>query len=78
MNIVLRKSMTLEQFLRWEEKQELRYEFDGVRPVAMSGGTVAHDDISFNVRKTLDARLAGKPCRAHGPSVKIIAAGSVR
>ena len=28
-------SMTPEEFLTWEEKQELRYEFDGVRPVAM-------------------------------------------
>jgi Uma2 family endonuclease len=78
MNVVLRKSMTLEQFLRWEEKQELRYEFDGVGPVAMTGGTVAHDQITFKTRKALDARLEGKPCQPHGPNVKIIAAGSVR
>jgi Uma2 family endonuclease len=78
MNVALRKSMTLEQFLRWEEKQELRYEFDGVRPVAMTGGTVAHDQITFKVRKALDARLEGKPCQPHGPNVKIIVAGAVR
>jgi hypothetical protein len=34
MNIALRKPMTLEQFLAWEERQELRYEFDGFWPAA--------------------------------------------
>ena len=78
MNVALRKPMTLEQFLAWEAKQELRYEFDGTRPVAMTGGTVAHDKITFNIRKALDARLAGKPCQPFGPNVKVIVAGSVR
>ncbi len=49
--------MTLAEFLAWEERQELRYEFDGVAPVAMTGGTAAHDRITFNLRKVLDARL---------------------
>ena len=39
MNVALRKPMTLEAFLAWEERQELRYEFDGFQPVAMTGGT---------------------------------------
>jgi len=30
--------MTLAEFLEWEERQPLRYEFDGVGPVAMTGG----------------------------------------
>jgi Uma2 family endonuclease len=78
MNIVLRKPMSLEQFLAWEERQELRWEFDGARPLAMTGGTFGHDQITFNLRKALDARLTNKPCRPFGPNVKIIAAGSVR
>jgi len=78
MNVLLRKPMTLQQFLAWEERQELRYEFDGFQPVAMTGGTFAHDQITFNLRKALDARLAGKPCRPCGPNVKIIADGGVR
>ena len=40
MNGALRKSMTVAQFLAWEERQELRYEFDGFQPVAMTGGAV--------------------------------------
>jgi Uma2 family endonuclease len=78
MNVLLRKRMTLQQFLAWEERQELRYEFDGFLPVAMTGGTIAHDRITFNLQKALDARLAGTPCRSYGPEVKIIADTSVR
>ena len=40
--------MTLAEFLAWEERQELPYEFDGLPPVAMTGGTVAHDRITFS------------------------------
>jgi Uma2 family endonuclease len=78
MNVALRKPMTLGEFLAWEEREELRYEFDGFQPVAMTGGTIAHDLITFNVRKALDARLDGKPCRPYGPNVKIITPGRVR
>ena len=39
MDVALRKPMSLAEFLAWEERQELRYEFDGFRPVAVTGGT---------------------------------------
>ncbi len=41
MNAVLRRPMSVEEFLAWEERQELRHEFDGIQPVAMVGGTLA-------------------------------------
>lgn len=78
MSVALQKPITLAEFLAWEERQEPRYEFDGFQPLAMTGGTVAHDRITFNLQKALDARLAGKPCRPLGPNVKIIADGRVR
>ena len=78
MSVALQKPITLAEFLAWEERQELRYEFDGFEPVAMTGGTIAHDRITFNLQKALDARLAGKPRRPLGPNVKIIADGRAR
>jgi Uma2 family endonuclease len=78
MSVALHKPITLAEFLAWEERQELRYEFDGFEPVAMTGGTIAHDQITFDLRKALDARLEGKPCRPLGPNVKIIADGRAR
>jgi Uma2 family endonuclease len=78
MSIALRKPMTLEQFLAWEERQELRYEFDGVQPVAMAGGTEAHAAIQVNLLTALRTALRGKPCRPYGSELKIEVAGRIR
>jgi Uma2 family endonuclease len=78
MSVALHKPIALAEFLAWEERQELRYEFDGFEPVALTGGTIAHDQITFDLRTALVARLAGKPWRALGPTVKIIADGRAR
>jgi Uma2 family endonuclease len=43
------KPWTIETFLAWEERQELRFEFDGFQPVAMTGGTFEHDAIQVNI-----------------------------
>ena len=41
MSVAVRRPMTMEAFLAWEEGQELRWEFDGFAPTAMTGGTAA-------------------------------------
>ena len=78
MNIALRKSMTLEQFLAWENRQELKHEFDGFQPVAMTGGSFEHAVIQVNLIAALRNRLVGKPCRAIGSELKIEAVGRIR
>jgi Uma2 family endonuclease len=70
--------MTLTEFLAWEEQQELRYEFDGLQPVAMTGGTNAHETIGGTLRALLYQRLQGKPCRVLGPTMKIEVVGRIR
>jgi Uma2 family endonuclease len=74
----LARPMTLEAFLGWEERQELRYEFDGFRPVAMTGGTYAHARIQASLLRALGNRLDGKPCEAVGGEMKVQTANSVR
>jgi Uma2 family endonuclease len=78
MNLALRKPMTLAEFLQWEERQEHKYEFDGTRAVAMVGVTIAHSTVQGNLTVSLITKLRGKPCRFHGPEVKIEAAGHIR
>ena len=78
MNVALRPTITLQEFLAWEERQELRYEFDGYRAVAVVGGTEAHDIIAMNLASELHSRLRGSPCRVHGSSLKIEVAGRIR
>ena len=70
--------MTTEQFLAWEDRQDLRYEFDGFQPVAMTGGTAARSTIQVNLIAALSRHLQGKLCRPHGSHMKIQVAGRIR
>ncbi len=71
--------MTLAEFLTWEERQPVRYEFDGVGPVAMTGGTAGHADIQANLAAALRTRLRNNPCRFYGSDLKFqVAEGHVR
>ncbi len=75
MNVALRKPWTHDQFFAWAETQNGRYEFDGFRPVAMTGGTGAHGRISRNLITQLSTRLRGSPCEptgSDGPGVATI------
>ena len=78
MNVALRKPKTLQDFLAWEERQPLRYEFDGFQPIAMTGGTAAHAAIQCNLLFSLRGRLRGTPCRPYGSELKIQVAGRIR
>jgi Uma2 family endonuclease len=79
MNLALRKPMTLAEFLEWEERQPMRYEFDGVGPVAMTGGTAGHADVQRNLAIAIGGRLQGTPCRFYGSDLKFqVAEGHIR
>jgi len=78
MNVALRKPMTLGQFLAWEERQELRFEFDGLRPVALPDSTVAHEAIGGTLRALLYEKLRGTRCHVRGPTLKVEVAGRIR
>jgi Uma2 family endonuclease len=78
MSVALSQPMSLADFLAWEERQELRYEFDGFGPVAMTGGTFAHEVIGQRVREALNTRMRGGPCIALGPTLKIQVADHIR
>jgi Uma2 family endonuclease len=74
----LRQPLTIDAFLAWEDRQELRWEFDGFAPVAMTGGTAAHEGIGTRLRTMLDVRLMGTSCRVSGPTMKIEVNGRIR
>ena len=78
MNVSLLRPMGLDEFLAWERSQDLRYEFDGVQPRAMTGGTVAHSVIGTNIVRALQDRLQDLRCRAFLGDLKVVVAGRVR
>jgi Uma2 family endonuclease len=71
MNKSFPKPMSLMEFHAWEELQPLRYEFNGISPEAMSGGTAAHAIIQANLAFAMISRLRGTPCRFIGNDLKL-------
>lgn len=76
MNVAVRvPAMSREEFLDWVQRQEGRFEFDGTRPVAMTGGTRGHGRVMRNIILGLLTRLAGRPFEVLGPDCGVATAG---
>lgn len=76
MNIALSTPrMTREQFFDWAQTQDIRYEFDGFQPIAMTGGTVRHSQLTQNIHFALRTRLRGGACRPLGPDAGLATVG---
>ena len=74
----LPRALSLDDFVAWEERQELRYEFDGIAAEAMTGGTTAHARIQANLIATLVVALRGGPCFVVGSELKVRTSTSIR
>lgn len=70
------RAWTEQEFFAWAAGQEGRFEFDGLRPVAMTGGTVNHALIMQNVHAALRSRLRGSGCRPLGPDAGVATVGA--
>ena len=68
--------MTRAEFFAWVPPDDRRYEFDGFRPVAMTGGSINHNRISQNLWAALRARLRGTGCEALGPDAGLATIGA--
>src|SRR5271157_931772 len=71
------KPLTVDEFLAWERSQPARCEFDGVQPVAMTGGSLAHMRTITRLTTALANRVQ-PPCEAFGPELKVLTPGRVR
>ncbi|MFP4299233.1 MAG: Uma2 family endonuclease [Spirulinaceae cyanobacterium] len=64
-------SMTVEEYLEWEAKQELRYEYIDGEIIAMTGGTLPHNKIALNLYRTLYSHISGRGCEAYVSDVQV-------
>ena len=67
--------MTRDEFFAWAQAQDIPHEFDGFQPVAMTGGTVNHSQITQNIQRALYTRLRGSGCRSLGPDAGVATVG---
>ena len=78
MTVALERPMSLDQFLIWEQRQDLRWEFDGFGPVAMTGGAANQSAIQRNLAIAVGGQLRGKRCQLYTADLKVLVAGSIR
>jgi len=68
---------SLDAFLAWEERQELRYELlPGGVITMMAGGTSDHDAVAMNIVAALHPQLRGRGCIIHGANLKVRASAA--
>lgn len=63
--------MTVEEYLRFEEEATLRHEYINGTVYAMSGVTLAHNRITFQLAAALSSRLRSGPCKVFLNDVKL-------
>jgi Uma2 family endonuclease len=64
-------SLTLAEYLAFEEAQELRHELVGGQPFAMVGGTRRHNLLVTELSARLHAAATRTPCRVYQHAMKL-------
>lgn len=73
-----RPRMTVAAYLDWEPKQEQRYEYIDGAIFAMTGGSIAHNDIALNIYRALYPHARERGCRINVADVKVQAHQNTR
>jgi Uma2 family endonuclease len=63
--------LTEEEYLRAEEKADIRHEYVNGHVFAMSGATEAHNVICVNILSSIHSYLRGSQCRAYINDMKV-------
>jgi Uma2 family endonuclease len=63
--------MTAEAYLRWEAQQENRHEYLNGEILAMSGGTLPHNDLAINLLILLRPGVRAQGCRINMADAKV-------
>jgi Uma2 family endonuclease len=71
------KPLTIDEFLAWERAQPLRYEFDGIQPVAMTGGSRLHAKLIARIITAASNRIK-PPCVVYSSDLKVMTKTRVR
>lgn len=64
--------MTAQEYLKWETKQEIRYEYSGGEVFAMTGGTKGHNKLALNLYGALEEQVESDGCEMNTSDVKVM------
>jgi Uma2 family endonuclease len=62
---------SVEAYLAWEPQQEMRYEYVHGEVLAITGGTIPHNDIAINLLTILLPQVRAQGCRLNMADVKL-------
>lgn len=65
------KKMSVAEYIRFEERSDIRHEFDNGKLIAMAGTTDKHNDICHNIKAALKKQLKHTNCRIQVENVKV-------
>jgi Uma2 family endonuclease len=67
------RRMTIDMFIAWQQRQEIRYELVDGQPVAMTGARIRHDRVTGNALGEIKRqfRQSGNPCDAFTADIGI-------
>ena len=65
-------TMSPEEYLAWEAKQDGKYEYENGEIIAMTGGTIPHSQIPLNLGAVMLAHLRGKGCKISISDAKVL------
>lgn len=65
------QKMTAEEYLEWEAKQEFRHEYVDGEIIAMTGGSLPHNDIALNFYRALYPHARQRGCRVNVSDAKV-------
>ena len=68
---VPRRLLTIEEYLRFEERAPTKHEYVAGRVYAMSGVSVTHERIVLNLTLALASRLRGSGCELFSKDLKV-------
>jgi Uma2 family endonuclease len=63
--------MSPQEFLAWEVTQTERYEYVNGRIMAMTGGTIPHNDLALNLYRALYDHIRSRGCKVNVSDVKV-------
>ncbi|MFB2982204.1 Uma2 family endonuclease [Microseira sp. BLCC-F43] len=65
------QKMTVDEYLEWEARQEIRHEYVNGEIFAMTGGSIPHNDITLNLYRALRHHLRPRGYRINVSDVKL-------
>jgi Uma2 family endonuclease len=60
-----------QEYLAWEAQQPCKYGYMDGEVYAMTGGTIAHNDVALNLASLLKSHLRGKGCKVQIADAKV-------